>query len=43
LTPEKTSLEEAFMELTRDETEYRAVTQTTENDAGFDRQERIAA
>ena len=26
LTPEKTSLEEAFMELTREETEYRAVT-----------------
>jgi ABC-2 type transport system ATP-binding protein len=43
LTPEKTSLEEAFMELTREETEYRAATPTTATDAGFDRQERIAA
>jgi ABC-2 type transport system ATP-binding protein len=43
LTPEKTSLEEAFMELTREETEYRAVTPITENVAGADRQERIAA
>jgi ABC-2 type transport system ATP-binding protein len=43
LTPEKTSLEAAFMELTRDETEYRAATPNTDNDAGFDRQERIAA
>jgi ABC-2 type transport system ATP-binding protein len=43
LTPEKTSLEEAFMELTRDETEYRASTPTNENHVGSDRQERIAA
>jgi ABC-2 type transport system ATP-binding protein len=43
LTPEKTSLEEAFMELTREETEYHAITPTNENRAGTDRQERIAA
>ncbi len=43
LTPEKTSLEEAFMELTREETEYRAVTPTDQHPAGVDRQERIAA
>src|SRR3982075_2664765 len=43
LTPEKTSLEEAFMELTRDETEYRAINPTNENHAETDRQERIAA
>jgi ABC-2 type transport system ATP-binding protein len=43
LTPEKTSLEEAFMELTRDETEYRASTPINENHAGSDRHERIAA
>jgi ABC-2 type transport system ATP-binding protein len=43
LTPEKTSLEDAFMELTREETEYRAITPTNENRAGTDRQERIAA
>ncbi len=43
LTPEKTSLEAAFMELTREETEYRAAVPTTENVAGDDRQERIAA
>ncbi len=43
LTPEKTSLEEAFMELTHEETEYRAVTPTDQNIAGTDRQERIAA
>jgi ABC-2 type transport system ATP-binding protein len=43
LTPEKTSLEEAFMELTREETEYRAVTPIHENIADTDRQERIAA
>lgn len=51
LTPEKTSLEAAFMELTREETEYRATTPTspttttpTNDDlAGVDRQERIAA
>jgi ABC-2 type transport system ATP-binding protein len=43
LTPEKTSLEQAFMELTREETEYRAITPINENGAGTDRQERIAA
>jgi ABC-2 type transport system ATP-binding protein len=43
LTPEKTSLEDAFMELTHEETEYRASTPTNENRAGTDRQERIAA
>jgi ABC-2 type transport system ATP-binding protein len=43
LTPEKTSLEAAFMELTREETEYRATAPTDENVAGIDRQERIAA
>jgi ABC-2 type transport system ATP-binding protein len=43
LTPEKTSLEDAFMELTREETEYRATTPIIENEAGTDRQERIAA
>jgi ABC-2 type transport system ATP-binding protein len=43
LTPEKTSLEAAFMELTREDTEYRAITPTTDNVAGTGRQERIAA
>jgi ABC-2 type transport system ATP-binding protein len=43
LIPEKVSLEEAFMDLTREETEYRATTPTTENPPGTDRQERIAA
>jgi ABC-2 type transport system ATP-binding protein len=43
LTTEKTSLEEAFMELTREETEYRAITPINETGAGIDRQERIAA
>jgi ABC-2 type transport system ATP-binding protein len=43
LTPEKTSLEEAFMELTREETEFRAITSTNDTVAGNDRQERIAA
>jgi ABC-2 type transport system ATP-binding protein len=43
LTPEKTSLEDAFMELTREETEYRATTPTAQTRAGSDRQERIAA
>jgi ABC-2 type transport system ATP-binding protein len=43
LTPEKTSLEEAFMELTREETEYRAARPIDNNVAGTDRQERIAA
>ena len=43
LTPEKTSLEAAFMELTRDETEFRATTPDHEDFAGADRQERIAA
>ena len=43
LTPEKTSLEAAFMELTREETEFHAITPTTDKAAGADRQERIAA
>ena len=43
LTTEKTSLEDAFMELTRDETEFRATTPAHEDFAGADRQERIAA
>jgi ABC-2 type transport system ATP-binding protein len=43
LISEKASLEQAFMELTRDETEYRAITPINENVAGIDRQERIAA
>jgi ABC-2 type transport system ATP-binding protein len=43
LTPEKTSLEEAFMDLTRDETEYRAINLANERPADTDRQERIAA
>jgi ABC-2 type transport system ATP-binding protein len=43
LVPQKTSLEEAFMELTREETEYRASTSTTETEADVDRPERIAA
>jgi ABC-2 type transport system ATP-binding protein len=43
LTPEKTSLEEAFMELTRDETEYRAATPITHTRTANDEQERIAA
>lgn len=43
LIAEKASLEQAFMELTREETEYRAITPTTENDGGIDRPERIAA
>jgi ABC-2 type transport system ATP-binding protein len=42
LTPEKTSLEEAFMDLTRDETEYRAINPAN-GPADADRQERIAA
>ncbi len=43
LTPEKTSLEQAFMDLTREETEYRAITPIDENLAAADRRERIAA
>jgi ABC-2 type transport system ATP-binding protein len=43
LTAEKTSLEDAFMELTREETEYRATTPDHDNLAGIDRQERTAA
>ncbi len=43
LVPEKVSLEEAFMDLTRDETEFRATTPATDNLADSDRQERIAA
>jgi len=43
LIPEKVSLEEAFMDLTREETEFRATTATTDEPAGSDRQERVAA
>jgi ABC-2 type transport system ATP-binding protein len=43
LIPEKVSLEDAFMDLTRDETEFRATTPATDDLAGSDRQERIAA
>jgi ABC-2 type transport system ATP-binding protein len=43
LAPQQASLEEAFMELTRDETEYRATTPNVDHVAGSDRQERIAA
>jgi ABC-2 type transport system ATP-binding protein len=43
LVPEKVSLEEAFMDLTREETEYRAMTTTNDDLVGSDRQERIAA
>jgi ABC-2 type transport system ATP-binding protein len=43
LIPEKVSLEEAFMDLTREETEFRATTPTTNDLADSDRQERIAA
>jgi ABC-2 type transport system ATP-binding protein len=43
LTPEKVSLEEAFMDLTRDETEFRAARPTVDDLADADRQERIAA
>jgi ABC-2 type transport system ATP-binding protein len=43
LIPEKVSLEEAFMDLTREETEFRATTPTTDDLADSDRQERIAA
>jgi ABC-2 type transport system ATP-binding protein len=43
LIPEKVSLEEAFMDLTRDEAEFHATTPVTDNHAGADRQERIAA
>ena len=43
LTAEKTSLEEAFMELTREDTEFRAITPATETFAATGEQERIAA
>jgi ABC-2 type transport system ATP-binding protein len=43
LIPEKVSLEEAFMDLTREETEFRATTAITDEPAGSDRQERVAA
>jgi ABC-2 type transport system ATP-binding protein len=43
LIPEKVSLEEAFMDLTREETEFRATTPTTDDLADSNRQERIAA
>jgi len=42
LVAEKVSLEEAFMDLTRDETEFRTSTPATD-EADSDRQERIAA
>ena len=43
LTPEKVSLEQAFMELTRGETEFRTGDLNDHTEAGSDRQERIAA
>jgi ABC-2 type transport system ATP-binding protein len=43
LTPEKVSLEQAFMELTREETEFRTGDLNDHTEAGSDRQERIAA
>ena len=43
LIPEKVSLEQAFMDLTREETEYRAITPTNGHTAHAARQERIAA
>ena len=43
LTAEKTSLEEAFMEFTREDTEFRAITPATETLAATGEQERIAA
>jgi ABC-2 type transport system ATP-binding protein len=43
LIPEKVSLEEAFMDLTREATEFRATTPANETIADSDRQERIAA
>jgi ABC-2 type transport system ATP-binding protein len=43
LTPEKTSLEAAFMELTHDAAEFRTVTPTHDNPVDTDLQERIAA
>jgi ABC-2 type transport system ATP-binding protein len=43
LIPEKVSLEDAFMDLTREETEFRASTATTDELADTDRRERIAA
>ena len=42
LTPETTSLEDAFIELTREETEYRAARPSPETPASAD-QHRIAA
>jgi len=43
LTPEKTSLEAAFMELTHEATEYRAVVPTHDTHVDTDQPERIAA
>jgi ABC-2 type transport system ATP-binding protein len=43
LTAERTSLEEAFMELTREEIEFPTPSTTTTVEAGADRQEAIAA
>jgi ABC-2 type transport system ATP-binding protein len=43
LTPQRASLDEAFMELTRDEVEYRAPSPTATDPPHIDEQERIAA
>jgi ABC-2 type transport system ATP-binding protein len=43
LTPQQVSLEEAFMELTRGEVEYRTGTPSIDTTSDIDEQERIAA
>jgi len=43
LTTEKTSLEEAFMDLTRDQTEYRATAGVAQTVAGAERREMVTA
>jgi ABC-2 type transport system ATP-binding protein len=43
LTPQQVSLEEAFMELTRGEVEYRTGTPSIDSSSDIDEQERIAA
>jgi ABC-2 type transport system ATP-binding protein len=43
LTPQRSSLEAAFMELTRDEVEYRTARPPLAPTANIDEQERIAA
>ncbi len=43
LTTEKTSLEEAFMDLTRDQTEYRATVGSPPINDGADRRELVTA